>query len=216
MAKGAITRRLLMAEAAALTLFAAGGALAQTSVTADDMTLGSPSAPVRLIEYGSAACPHCAHFHEAVWDRLKANYIDTGRVYFVYREMLTASPPVAYAGFQVARCNNATPAQYFERLNDIFANQPRMYATGTMQGVLDVLNEVGARSGLTAEQVAQCIDDKSGADRIQRFQAGASQFNVTGTPTLILNGQTLEDPSALTYEGLSHFIDQALAAHHRS
>jgi protein-disulfide isomerase len=209
-------RLLIAATATGLAALAQPGALAQTrasSVTADDMTLGSPDAPVRLIEFGSAACPHCARFHEAVWDRLKANYIDTGRLCFIYREMLTASPPVAYAGFQVARCNRASPAQYFERLNDIFINQERMYATGTMQGVLQVLEEVGARGGLSAEQVVQCVNDQSGIERIQRFSDNASQFNVTGTPTLILNGHKLEDPSAFTYEGLSHFIDEALAAH---
>lgn len=207
-------RRRLIIGAAALAL--APGASAQASVSADDMAIGSPSAPATLIEYGSAACPHCAHFHETVFAQLKANYIDTGKVFFIFREILTEPQVVAFAGFQVARCGGATPEQYFDRLGEIFRYQQAMFATGTMQGVLQTMNEVGAHAGLSTDQVMQCLNDASGSERIQRFETGANQFNVTGTPTLILNGQKLEDPSAFTYEGLSHLIDLALAAHHQS
>ena len=60
----------------------------------------------------------------------------------------------------------------------------------------------------------QCILDQSGQARIQRFDAGSTQFNVAGTPTFILNGQKLEDPRTATYDGMSQILDQALAAHH--
>jgi len=187
---------------------------AQTSVTPDDMVLGSTNARVTLIEYASAACPHCAHFHETVFPRLKANYIDTGKVLFIFRETLTAPAVVALAGFQVARCNGASNDQYFARIGEIFADQTQMFATGTMQGVLNTLDEVGAHNGLSPEQVMQCIQDPAGQSRIQRFDQGSTQFNVTGTPTFILNGQKVEDPAVTTYDGLSHILDQALAAHH--
>lgn len=211
-----IDRRQLWFGATALVLATSSGvasATSPTAPTADDMTLGSRRARVTLIEYASASCPHCAHFHETVFPQLKTNYIDTGRVFFIFREMLTAPQAVALAGFQVARCNGADAQQYFSRLGEVFANQRAMYATGTMQGVLDTMVRVGADGGLTREQVMQCLQDPTGPDRVQRFEAGANQFNVTGTPTLVLNGQKLDDPSALTYEGLSHFIDQAIAAH---
>jgi protein-disulfide isomerase len=187
---------------------------AQTFVTADDMVLGSANARVTLIEYASAACPHCAHFHETVFPQLKANYIDTGKIFFIFRETLTAPVVVALAGFQVARCNGANNDQYFARIGEIFADQQQMFATGTMQGVLNTLDEVGAHNGLSPEQVMQCIQDQSGQARIQRFDQGSTQFNVTGTPTFILNGQKLEDPRTATYDGMSQILDQALAAHH--
>lgn len=207
-------RTAMMAGAAALASFAgaAASAAAQTAPTADDMVLGSANAPVTLIEYASASCPHCAHFHETVFPQLKANYIDTGRVRLIFREMLTEPGAVALAGFQVSRCNSATPDQYFSRLNEIFADQQAMYAAGTMRAVLDTMLEVGAHAGLSHDQVMTCINDPSSQDRLGRFNQSANQFNVTGTPTLILNGQKLEDPSALTYDGLSHILDQAIAA----
>ena len=207
-------RRTLVLGASVLAL-AVGlpGAQAQSAVTADDMVLGSPQAPVTLIEYASAACPHCAHFHETVFPQLKANYIDTGKVFFIFRETLTPPAVVALAGFQVARCNGANNDQYFARLGEIFADQRQMFATGTMQGVLQTLDEVGGHYGLSPDQVMQCITDQSGQARIQRFDAGSTQFNVTGTPTFILNGQKLEDPRRATYDGMSQLLDEALAAH---
>jgi protein-disulfide isomerase len=208
-------RRSLVLGASAFAVAASlPHAHAQTFITPDDMVLGSTSARVTLIEYASAACPHCAHFHETVFPQLKTNYIDTGKLLFIFRETLTAPAVVALAGFQVARCNGATNDQYFARIGEIFADQTQMFATGTMQGVLNTLDEVGAHNGLSPEQVMQCIQDQSGQARIQRFDAGSTQFNVTGTPTFILNGQKLDDPTVTTYDGLSRILDQALAAHH--
>jgi len=212
-----LNRRQALAASAALMI--TGSAWAQTApaattVTPDDMTLGSATAPVTLIEFASASCPHCAHFHETVFPQLKANYIDTGKVYFVFREMLTNPGAVALAGFQVSRCNGATPDQYFTRLGEFFAGQHAMFQVGTMQAVLDALLEVGAHAGLSRDQVMSCVNDLNGQERLQRLNENANQFNVTGTPTLILNGQKLEDPAALTYDGLSHILDQAIAAHH--
>jgi protein-disulfide isomerase len=208
-----VGRRALILGASALALVAGlSPAAAQTIVTPDDMVLGSQSARVTLIEYASAACPHCAHFHETVFPQLKANYIDTGKVFFVFRETLTAPAPVAFAGFQFARCNGAAPDQYFPRLAEVFANQQAMFSTGTVQGLVDTLDRLGAHYGLSPDQIMQCLQDPDGQARIQRFDAGATQFNVTGTPTLILNGRKLEDPGVTTYEGLSRVLDEALAA----
>jgi protein-disulfide isomerase len=210
-------RRQLVLGASALALTACGGSggsgASNTAASPDDMVLGSPTARATLIEYASAACPHCAHFHETVWDQLKANYIDTGKVRFIFREYLTPPPAVALAGFQLARCGGATPEQYFARLGEVFRQQQAMFASGSMEGVRAKLLEIGASSGLSEDQVIQCIADSAGAERIRRIEQGSQQFNVTGTPTLILNGQKLEDPRAVTYEGLSQMIDQALAAH---
>jgi protein-disulfide isomerase len=213
-----VGRRQLILGASAVALAAcsggnSGGGGAGTAPSPDDMVLGSPNARATLIEYASATCPHCAHFHETVWDQLKTHYIDTGKVRFIFREFPTPPEAVAVAGFQLARCGGATPEQYFARLGEIFRQQQAMFASGTMEGVRAKLLEIGASSGLTQDQVMQCISDESGAERIRRFEQGSQQFNVTGTPTLILNGNKIEDPRALTYEGLSQIIDAALAGH---
>mgnify|MGYP001056890612 CR=1 FL=1 len=74
-----------------LPLLPNGAANAQTAegeaVMIEDMVLGSPDAPVEVIEYASFTCPHCGTFHLNVLPQLKADYIDTGRVRMIYREV---------------------------------------------------------------------------------------------------------------------------------
>lgn len=211
----AIGRRKLMLVSGALAIGAlagCGGANGSASVGADDMVLGAADAPVTLIEYASATCPHCAHFHETVWDQLKQNYIDTGKVRFIFREYPTAPAPVAVAGFQLARCGGATNEQYFVRLGEIFRQQRAIFATGSMEGVRQKFIDIGAAAGLSQQQVMDCINDEAGAQRVRRIvDVGNRDFNVTGTPTFVLNGHKVEDPSVVTYEGLSRLLDAALA-----
>jgi protein-disulfide isomerase len=213
----AIGRRTLLLGAGALALTGAlsacnnagGGA----AINDDDVVLGQANAPVTLIEYASSTCPHCAEFHETVFDQLKENYIDTGKLKYVFREYPTNPAAVAVAGFQLARCGGATPEQYFTRLGEIFRQQQAMFATGTMEGVRQKFIEIGAAAGLSEEQVVQCISDEAGAERIRRIvDSGNRDFGITGTPTFVLNGRKVEDPSVVTYEGLSRLIEAELAS----
>lgn len=187
-----------------------------SATTPDDMILGQANAPATLIEYASATCPHCAEFHHLVWDQLKANYIDTGKLRYIFREYPTPPEAVAVAGFQLARCGGASPEQYMVRVGEIFRQQPDIFGAlraGSLEGVRAKFFEIGSGAGLSEEQVNACITDEAGAERVRRVVDGARPFNVTGTPTLILNGRKLEDPRAVTYEGLSAIIDQELSQH---
>ncbi|MBC7768259.1 MAG: DsbA family protein [Phycisphaerales bacterium] len=210
----AIGRRFILG-AAALALIGLAGCNASGgsgAVSADDMALGAEDAPVTLIEYASSTCPHCATFHAEVFEQLKTNYIDTGRVRYVFREYPTAPAPVAVAGFQLARCGGATPEQYFTRLGELFRQQQAIFATGTMEGVRGKFIEIGAAAGLSEEQVMACITDEAGAERIRRIvETGNREFAITGTPTFVINGQKVEDPSMVTYEGMARALDAAAA-----
>ncbi len=179
----------------------------------DDMTIGRARAPAALIEYASTTCPHCREFYETVWAPLKRNYIDTGKVRYTFREFPTAPGPVALAEFQIARCGAPRPDQYLKRVGTFFDQQQTILAEGaTQESILQNLIAIGAQYHLTQDQVMTCINDPAGIDRIRRLMEGAQQFGVNGTPTLILNGHTLDDPAARTYAGLSQMIDAAIAA----
>ena len=212
----AIGRRNLLLGASALALgglAGCGGANGQASASPDDMGIGDANAPVTLIEYASVTCSHCRDFHEAVWPDLKANYIDTGKIRFIFREYPTAPPAVAVAGFQVARCGGATPEQYLTRVGVLFDQQQAIFASGTMEGVRQKFVEIGAGAGLSEAQVMECISDPTGAERIRRtVETAEREFAISGTPTFILNGEKLTDPSVTTYEGLSRALDAAIAA----
>ena len=198
------------AAALAVSLLTACNGGGGGAISGDDMTLGVENAPITLIEYASATCPHCATFHEEAFEQLKTNYIDTGRVRYVFREYPTAPAPVAVAAFQLARCGGASEEQYFARLGEIFRQQQAMFASGSMEGVRNKLIEIGNAAGLTTEQVTQCISDEAGAERIRRIvDQGNREFSISGTPTFIINGEKVEGIG--NYETLSRALEAASA-----
>ncbi len=202
----AIGRRELIIGAGALALAAcnrSGGGVA----SGDEMALGSTDAPVTLVEYASTTCPHCAEFHEAAWTQLKTNFIDTGRVRYVFREFPTAPAPIAVAAFQVARCGGATPEQYFTRVGEIFRTQQALFQAIPADGGRQYFINLGQAAGLTQEQVLECIGDEAGADRVRRIVEASQSDNVTGTPTFLINGTKFEQ--APTYENLSRALEAA-------
>jgi protein-disulfide isomerase len=203
-------REVILGGAALVAGCGAGGGAASSEA---DMGIGAADAPVTLIEYASVTCPHCAEFHADVWDQLKTNYIDTGKVRFIFREFPTPPPQVAVAGFQLARCGGATPEQYLTRVGVLFEQQREVLGSGTMEGVRQKLIQIGAEAGLSEQQVMECISDEAGVERIRTtVDEGTRQFQITGTPTLVLNGEKLpSDAALLTYEGLSRRIDAELA-----
>src|SRR5512144_1919161 len=119
-----LTRRSVAIAAAALAS-AAGVALAAPPPAAappsDDMSLGNPKAKIQVTEYASLSCPHCGHFNETVFPALKSKYIDTGKVHYTLKEMLTEPMQVAAAGFMMARC--AGPQKYFTVVDQVFRSQ---------------------------------------------------------------------------------------------
>lgn len=203
---------------AALSLAGCNGSSGASGPSPDDMAIGNPESGVTLIEYGSSMCSHCREFEETVFSQLKTNYIDTGRIYFIFREVLApvdpqrVIPTIALAEYQLARCNNATPEQYFSRLGVLFEQQPAMFQAGSRQGIEAKLVEIGGAAGLSREQVLECIADPEGAARMTRLGELATRDNVTGTPTFFLNGERLDDPAIMTYEGMSAALDAAIAA----
>src|ERR1700753_4392291 len=101
-----------------------------SAVTSDDMSLGSPSAKVTMIEYASVACPHCARFNNEVFPAFKQQFIDTGKVHYVFREMLVGGDQemsMAAAGFLMARC--AGKDKYFGVVDTIFHDQEQIYTS---------------------------------------------------------------------------------------
>src|SRR4051812_10112335 len=130
-----LTRRLhalALAAALALTASAALAAPAMPTEQPGDMSLGSPKAKVRVVEYASLSCPHCARFNDEVFPAFKAKYVDTGKVRYTLREMLPPPAEVAAAGFLLARC--AGPGKYFKVVDEVFRSQSR-WAEGDIKPI---------------------------------------------------------------------------------
>ncbi len=180
--------RRVLAVTAAIAALLAGPALAASPYTPEsqDMTMGDQTAPVTVVEYASASCPHCARFNNDVFPAFKKKYIDTGKVRYVFRELLTAPTNVAAAGFIVARC--AGPDHYFQILDAFFHGQTKMYQTGD---VLAALTQAGAAGGLSKAQVQACTSDVNAIDAAnERSAINGTEHGVNWHPDLRHQRQT--------------------------
>lgn len=178
---------------AGLTLAPAAKAEPLLTATPDDMTMGNPHAPVTVIEYASASCPHCARFNNEIFPAFKATYIDTGRVFYVFREFLTQPVSLAGAAFLVAR--RAGRANYFKVLDEVFHDQQHIYQTGD---IMAGLNRAGAVAGLDEKAVKAALeDDKATKALNDRMDLYLSRDKVTGTPTFFVGGARLDGEQTL-------------------
>lgn len=196
------SRRLLVVAAlGALAL--AGCSKSGGAANADDMTLGDPKAPVKITEYASASCTHCATFNNEVFPALKAKYIDTGKVHYTFKEFLTPPVEVAAAAFLTARC--AGKDKYFSVLDAVFQAQNEMFTTGDMRGVL---LRVAQSAGMTEPQFNACITDEAALKALnERVEKASRDEKITATPTFLINGEKMKEGEATLAE-----FDAAIAA----
>jgi protein-disulfide isomerase len=172
--------------------FSTGAALAGPTAQADDMTMGNPRAKIEVIEYASLSCPHCAHFNETIFPTLKSKYIDTGKVRYTLKEMLTEPVQVAAAGFMMARC--AGPQKYFTVVDEVFRSQPRW----TQGNIKPIFLEIAVDNGLDEAKFTACITDQAAFQGInERAERASAQDGVSATPTIFINGKQVETPQNL-------------------
>ena len=199
--------RTLVIAAAALGLATACGGKSSTTTAEGDMDLGNPSAPVTLIEYASATCSHCARFDRDVFPSLKARYIDTGKVHYIFREFLTPPVPVAAAAFVLARC--AGKDKYFQVVEAVFRSQDEMFAT---QDSRTPLLRIAKSMGMTEDKFNACLSDSAALDGVQkRMDRGVTEDKIEGTPTFLLNGKQVATGET-TLDVLAKAIDTAAPA----
>ncbi len=168
-----------------------------------EKALGDPNAKVTIVEYASMTCGHCAAFHEKTYPQLKADYIDTGKVYFVLREF--PLDPLAAAGFMLAR--NAMGDKYFDVVDLLFEKQ-RDWAYS--DDPVTALRTLAKQFGYTDATFEQTLSDQALLDKINQVRArGSDEFGVNSTPTFFINGQ--RHRGAMSLEELAKVVDPMLA-----
>ena len=183
-------RRLLVAAALGALALAgcskSGGAGAPDTA---DMTLGDPNAKVKMVEYASVTCVHCAKFNSDVFPEFKKKYIDTGKVHYTFKEFLTPPAEVAAAGFLTARC--AGKDKYFNVVDALFHAQEEMFTSGDMRGVL---LRTAQSAGMTEEKFNACITDEAALKALnERVEKAVKTDKITSTPTFIINGKKIKE-----------------------
>lgn len=159
---------------------------------AGDHAIGDPDAPVTVIEYASTTCVHCETFHQEAFDAIRENYIDTGKVRFIFRELPTAPAGIAVAGFLLASCQ-ADDEAYFDMLSVLFNQRSALLdAARSEEGARPMFVRLAAAAGLTEAEFDACLNDEDELARIERVvQRGAGELGVSGTPTFVINGEVM-------------------------
>lgn len=170
-----------------------------------EMMMGDADAPITIIEYASYTCPHCARFHQTTFKDIKANYIDTGKVNFIYREVYFDRFGL-WAGM-IARC--AGPERFFGIADLLYEQQADWSRAGEPADVAAALRRLGLSAGMSGEQIDACMQDGEMAQAmVAVYQANAKADNVRATPSFIIDG---EPASNMSYEDFAALLDAKLA-----
>jgi protein-disulfide isomerase len=202
-----LTRRSALIGSAAAALIAG----APLSAMADEkpfavgpQALGAEDAPVTIVEYASLTCPHCAAFHAETWPDLKAQFIETGKVRFIMREVYFDKFGLWAA--MVARCGGSDT--YFPFV-DVLMKRQKEWAAGDQGQIVENLRRIGKQGGLSDADLDLCLgDDEFARGLVADFQTSAEKDGVRSTPTFFINGELFEQ--ARTIENFATVIDKHL------
>jgi len=184
-----------------------GAGAASYTIHPTDRTMGNREAKVVLIEYAAPSCPFCARFNEQVLPEIKRNYVDTGKILFVFR--VFPIRPDDGAVEKIARC--LPEDKYFQFIDLAFRNHPLWNPEYGVTDVHSGLLRLGRMAGMSGEQVDKCIANSAEEDRINQVAAEAERlYAVNSTPTLILNGTNIGVGGGSAAD-LSKLIDAELA-----
>ena len=201
--------RMIGAFAALLMLALGGMATAQDAEidtsSVIEMQIGNPDAAVTVIEYASYTCPHCRTFHEGNFKKLKSEYIDTGKINFIYREVYFDRFGVWASA--IARC--AGPEKFFGLTDLIYAGQSEWARAGggDPAAIVGELRKIGRLAGLESEAIEACLQDgQKLRTLVAWYQENAQEHGIQSTPSFVINGTTYNN---MNWDEMKGLIDEA-------
>ena len=185
-------------------------------IVATDRTLGSASAKVTVIEYGALTCPVCAGFNNDIFPQFKEKYIDTGKVYYVYRLFpIDQADPKAE---KIARCLPAD--MYFQFTDMLYRKQDewgpeqmgeRLQGTPPQPKTEAGLIRMAAIAGMGSDKATQCMTGTAEDARINKVAGeGDARYHIGGTPTFVING-VAQPAGPIGWDKLQVLLDAELA-----
>ena len=170
-----------------------------------EMVKGNDNAPVVFVEYASLTCPACAAFHSNVYPQLNKEYIETGRVKFIHREIYFDKAGLWAA--LTARCTNVI-SRYFGMLELLYSEQSTWSRYESSDKIVDALLRISAKSGIEKAKAISCLEDQEKAlDLVSQYQIYVDKDAIESTPTFIINGKKYANRS---YDELKKIIDKEL------
>ena len=170
-----------------------------------EMSKGNEDAPVVFVEYASLTCPACAAFHSNVYPQLNKEYIETGKVKFIHREIYFDKAGLWAA--LTARCSNVVN-RYFGMLELLYSEQAIWSRYESSDKIVDSLLKISAKSGIEKAKAISCLEDQEKAlDLVNEFRIYVDKDAIESTPTFIINGKKYTNRS---YDELKKIIDKEL------
>lgn len=167
----------------------------------DDIVFGDKNAPVTIVEYASLSCSHCAAFHDDTFPKLKENYIDTGKVIFVFRNFPLDEP--ALRASMLAHCSGEKVDKF---LTTLFTTQANW---APKKNYIEILSNIAKLGGMTGHEFNTCIQDATLEQKViaKKFDA-VKVLKVRSTPTIYIAGKKYEGSRG--YDYFSKIIDSEL------
>ena len=172
----------------------------------DDVVMGNPNAKVAIIEFSDYQCPFCRVFWRDTLSQIKKEYIDTGKVKFVYRDFPLAFHPMAVVSAQAAECAG-DQEKYWEMQDKIFREQEKL-GQGTVSYSVENLKKWATEVGLNQNLFNQCLDSEKYKNEVEKDFNDGSAAGVSGTPTTYVNGRKLV--GAQPFSAFKAVIDEEL------
>ena len=174
-------------------------------ITEDDFVIGNENAPVTIIEYASLSCSHCANFHSNTLEILKKEYVDTGKVRFVFRDFPFNYP--ALLGSMVLRCI-PTEVRY-DYMNALFLLQSKWVARENAKTTRELF-KIMQGGGMTKPDFETCISNVELENQLLQGVINAqNEFNIASTPSFLINGRLIEGNKSI--KEFRQIIDKILS-----
>ena len=169
-----------------------------------DMVQGAEDAPITVIEYASFTCPHCARFHSDVYKLLRKNYIDTGKIKFIFREVYFDK--YGMWASMIARCSG--PDRFFGMTDLILNSQSTWARAGDDLAIVEALRKIGRLSGMQDAALDSCLQD---GDKLRAlvgwYKENAQRDGIQSTPSFLIDGQPYKN---MDYEEFAKILDEKL------
>ena len=171
-----------------------------------DIGMGDPNAPVKMIEYASSGCSHCAEMALETIPKVKAAYMDTGKVYYVLRDFPLDN--VAVGASLLARC---LPKDKFYGFMDVLFAEQKAWHNPEIPDLKEALIAMAAKGGLSRDEAEACLKNEANFAVMRDGQKEAAEIlKIDGTPTTFVNGKRLS--GAAKFEDVEALITAANAA----
>ncbi|MFK7942804.1 MAG: DsbA family protein [Paracoccaceae bacterium] len=198
-----LSRRALLMGMTAMPMLALP-ALASEPRFTDDVVVGDENAPLTVFEYVSFSCPHCANFHKHVWPEIKAAYVDTGKVKFIFREVFFNRNDLRIS--LISRCGG--PASYYP-LADLYLNSQSTWSRAPDPAT--AIEQVAKRAGMPQATMTACVADEDFQKTlVENYRRNAEQHGIRSTPSFVIEGTT--HAGGMAFEEFAKLLDDALSS----